>query len=68
MVFEDISTGRLNVTDQYGCMYGEKPEQHVRNTKDNRLEKEGKNQLYICNDAFTIRIPNKSLWTHLNNK
>jgi len=42
-VFEDISTGRLNVTDQYGSMYGEKPEQHVRNTKDNRLEKDGKN-------------------------
>lgn len=69
MVFEDISTRRLNVTDQHGSTYGEKPEQHVRNTKDNRLVKERKNQLYIYNDAFTIRIPNKSLRrTHLNNK
>lgn len=46
MVFGDISTTRrLNVTDQHASVcvcVGGKPGQHVKNTKDDRLEKGSK--------------------------
>lgn len=59
MVFGDISTRRLNVTDQH--VWG-KPEQHARNIKDNRLRKGSKKlAVYTYEDTFTSRIPNKSL-------